>query len=53
MSWPRIEEYYGPILRQTTVFSPQADGGDKRWKDLHHRVVEHASILNHLMIYVY
>ncbi|KAF8516535.1 26S proteasome non-ATPase regulatory subunit 12 [Hysterangium stoloniferum] len=38
MRWPRIEGIYGPTLRATTVFG---DGGDKRWEDLHTRVIEH------------
>ncbi|KAI8055204.1 PCI domain-containing protein [Syncephalis plumigaleata] len=41
MRWPRIEEYYGNTLRQTSVFGTEIDGGEKRWKDLHHRIVEH------------
>jgi 26S proteasome regulatory subunit N5 len=43
MRWPRIEEYYGNTLRQTSVFGVEIDGGEKRWKDLHHRIVEHVS----------
>ncbi|KAI9595544.1 prosome, macropain 26S subunit, non-ATPase, 12, isoform CRA_b [Syncephalis fuscata] len=41
MRWPRIEDYYGHTLRQTSVFGTEVDGGAKRWKDLHHRIVEH------------
>ncbi|KZT05826.1 PCI-domain-containing protein [Laetiporus sulphureus 93-53] len=36
MRWPGIEEMYGPLLRQTSVFS-----SDKLWEDLHTRVIEH------------
>ncbi|KAF8640531.1 hypothetical protein AX17_000193 [Amanita inopinata Kibby_2008] len=36
MRWPGIEAIYGEFLRQTPVFSL-----DKRWEDLHTRVIEH------------
>ncbi|KDQ63363.1 hypothetical protein JAAARDRAFT_120129 [Jaapia argillacea MUCL 33604] len=36
MRWPGIESIYGPFLRTTSVFS-----SDKRWEDLHTRVIEH------------
>ncbi|KAK2461608.1 hypothetical protein APHAL10511_006071 [Amanita phalloides] len=36
MRWPGIEAIYGQFLRQTNVFSQ-----DKRWEDLHTRVIEH------------
>jgi hypothetical protein len=36
MRWPGIEEIYGPHLRTTSVFQT-----DKRWQDLHTRVIEH------------
>jgi 26S proteasome regulatory subunit N5 len=36
MRWPGIEGIYGPSLRQTDVFQV-----DKRWEDLHTRVIEH------------
>jgi len=36
MRWPGIETLYGPFLRTTPVFS-----SDKRWEDLHTRVIEH------------
>lgn len=54
--WPRIESLYGPGLRQTKVFGPDGtaaidDGdveqelnagqGEKRFEELHNRVVEH------------
>ncbi|ORX46523.1 PCI-domain-containing protein [Hesseltinella vesiculosa] len=41
MRWPRIEELYATSLRQTEVFTPKTDDGNKRWKELHHRVIEH------------
>ncbi|KAI7884502.1 PCI-domain-containing protein [Lichtheimia hyalospora FSU 10163] len=41
MRWPKIEELYGEALGQTTVFSKTSDDGIKRWKELHHRVIEH------------
>jgi hypothetical protein len=42
MRWPGIETIYGPTLRTTTVFGPGGEGeGDKRWEDLHARVIEH------------
>jgi hypothetical protein len=40
MRWPGIEAIYGPFLRTTPVFS-----SDKRWEDLHTRVIEHVSAL--------
>lgn len=44
MRWPGIESIYGPTLRATTVYGPGGDGaGDKRWEDLHTRVIEHVS----------
>lgn len=53
--WPRIDSLYGPGLRQTRVFGPKgtegvvgdieqvidAGQGDKRFEQLHSRVVEH------------
>lgn len=38
MRWPGIEALYGPFLRTTPVFS-----AEKRWEDLHTRVIEHVS----------
>ena len=38
MRWPGIESIYGKVLRKTPVFSQE-----KRWEDLHTRVVEHVS----------
>ncbi|KAL0951456.1 hypothetical protein HGRIS_008145 [Hohenbuehelia grisea] len=36
MRWPGVEALYGQFLRQTPVFS-----NEKRWEDLHTRVIEH------------
>ncbi|ORZ34384.1 hypothetical protein BCR44DRAFT_1436585 [Catenaria anguillulae PL171] len=41
MRWPRIEEVYGSLLRATYVFSTDTEDGRRRWKDFHHRVIEH------------
>ncbi|KDQ17766.1 hypothetical protein BOTBODRAFT_53290 [Botryobasidium botryosum FD-172 SS1] len=42
MRWPGIESIYGPTLRATAVYGSGGDGaGDKRWEDLHTRVIEH------------
>ena len=40
MRWPKIEEGYGQELQQTFVFSKSSEG-EKRWKELHNRVIEH------------
>ncbi|KDN44380.1 putative RPN5-26S proteasome regulatory subunit [Tilletiaria anomala UBC 951] len=40
MRWPGIEALYGPLLRNSAAFAPDADG-NARWEDLHKRVVEH------------
>jgi len=39
--WPSIEGRYGPALRATPVFLANDDDGNKRWEDLHTRVIEH------------
>ncbi|KAG9043810.1 hypothetical protein FS837_009112 [Tulasnella sp. UAMH 9824] len=39
--WPSIEGIYGPTLRQTRVFLSGNEDGDRRWEDLHTRVIEH------------
>lgn len=39
--WPSIEGIYGPTLRQTRVFLSGDEDGDRRWEDLHTRVIEH------------
>ena len=40
MRWPGIESLYGPLLRNSAAFAPDADG-TARWEELHKRVVEH------------
>lgn len=42
MRWPGIEAIYGATLRGTNVFGPDEDG-NKRWENLHTRVIEHVS----------
>jgi 26S proteasome regulatory subunit N5 len=53
MRWPGIEGLYGPTLRQSYVFrsalTKKADGkevddGERRWEELHKRVIEHVSL---------
>ncbi|KAL0083537.1 PCI domain-containing protein [Phycomyces blakesleeanus] len=41
MRWPMIEDKYGELLGKTSVFKKSAEDGQKRWKELHHRVIEH------------
>ncbi|CAG8460814.1 6419_t:CDS:10 [Diversispora eburnea] len=41
MRWPRIQELYGIALRQTPVFYANDESGEKRWQELHKRVIEH------------
>ncbi|RIB22313.1 hypothetical protein C2G38_2243367 [Gigaspora rosea] len=41
MRWPRIQELYGTALRQTPVFALGDEAGEKRWQELHKRVIEH------------
>ncbi|ORZ00496.1 PCI domain-domain-containing protein [Syncephalastrum racemosum] len=41
MRWPTIEQIYGEALGQTDVFLKSSEEGQKRWKELHHRVIEH------------
>ncbi len=36
MRWPGIQQIYGEFLKKTPVFS-----SEKRWEDLHMRVIEH------------
>ena len=51
IKWSALCENYEAELRQavapgnasTEVFSPNTEDGDKRWKDLKNRVVEHVS----------
>ncbi|KAG8759146.1 hypothetical protein FRC12_009835 [Ceratobasidium sp. 428] len=40
MRWPGIEGLYGAALRGTDVFGT-SKAGEKRWEDLHMRVIEH------------
>ncbi|KAF8305000.1 PCI-domain-containing protein [Clavulina sp. PMI_390] len=40
MRWPGIQHIYGATLRKTKVFGNDEDG-NKRWEDLHTRVIEH------------
>lgn len=44
MRWPIIEDIYGSELRQTPTFDANTEQGEKRWKDLHKRVIEHVSL---------
>jgi hypothetical protein len=41
MRWSGIQEFFGPILANTDVFS--GENGKKRYEDLHTRVTEHVS----------
>ncbi|KAI8970206.1 PCI domain-containing protein [Mycotypha africana] len=42
MRWTEIEQTYGPLLtQQHMAFDKSTQDGQKRWKELHHRVVEH------------
>ncbi|KAK0549255.1 proteasome regulatory particle subunit [Tilletia horrida] len=41
MRWPGIETLYGPTLRSTDIFAQADEEGEKRWEELHKRVVEH------------
>lgn len=41
MRWPKVEEIYGPLLKQTDVFDIKTPEGKTRWEDLRKRVVEH------------
>jgi 26S proteasome regulatory subunit N5 len=43
--WPKIEEIYGAALKSSSVFDPLTEGGQKRYKTLHKRVIEHVSCL--------
>lgn len=44
MRWPKIDEIYGATLKSTSVFNMASEGGNKRWKELHKRVIEHVWI---------
>ncbi|KAI7905073.1 uncharacterized protein BX663DRAFT_501599 [Cokeromyces recurvatus] len=41
MRWTEIEKSYGHLLSQSTAFNKSTEEGQKRWKELHDRVVEH------------
>ncbi|KAL1929511.1 hypothetical protein VTP01DRAFT_1649 [Rhizomucor pusillus] len=41
MRWPKITEVYGSTLESTSVFNKSTDDGNKRWQELHHRIIEH------------
>jgi hypothetical protein len=41
MRWPKIEEIYRAELQKLYIFNPATPAGQKHWKDLHHRVIEH------------
>jgi 26S proteasome regulatory subunit N5 len=49
MRWTKIEEIYGPTLKALNIFDPKTETGQKRYKTLHQRIVEHvlASNLEH------
>jgi hypothetical protein len=46
MRWPGIEGVYGETLKGTSVFGVGDESTD-RYKDLHTRVIEHVSGLQH------
>ncbi|KAJ2719093.1 proteasome regulatory particle subunit [Coemansia sp. Benny D115] len=39
--WPAVEALYGPEFRATEVFSEATEGGQKRWRVLRDRIIEH------------
>ncbi|RCH78876.1 26S proteasome non-ATPase regulatory subunit 12, partial [Rhizopus stolonifer] len=41
MRWSHMEQSYGQLLSQTDAFNTHKEEGQKRLKELHHRVVEH------------
>ncbi|ORZ15370.1 PCI domain-domain-containing protein [Absidia repens] len=41
MRWTQIEQTYGEALQQIETFNQATDEGQKRWKELHNRVIEH------------
>lgn len=47
MRWPGIEALYGKFLQKTPVFSQE-----KRWEDLHTRVIEHVSPFDYFSEYI-
>lgn len=54
MRWTALVEEYGKELREGSLDSPATDvfgcteEGEKRWKDLKNRVVEHVSMADSL-----
>ena len=40
-----MQELYGGALRQSPVFVPNDEAGEKRWQELHKRVIEHVSYM--------
>ncbi|CAO3592996.1 unnamed protein product [Absidia cylindrospora] len=41
MRWTQIEQTYGQGLQQIEIFNQATEEGQKRWKELHNRVIEH------------
>ncbi|KAI9205086.1 PCI domain-containing protein [Polychytrium aggregatum] len=41
MRWSKITEIYGTLLRNAYIFQASTEDGERRWKLLHDRVVEH------------
>jgi 26S proteasome regulatory subunit N5 len=41
MRWTEIEQQYGQLLSQSDAFNKSTEEGQKRIKELHHRVIEH------------
>ncbi|CAG8661908.1 9957_t:CDS:10 [Funneliformis caledonium] len=41
MRWPLIQHLFGDMLRKTHVFLLGDEDGEKRWEELHNRVIEH------------
>lgn len=41
MRWPSIESKYSATLKASNVFNTSTEGGQKRYKALHKRIIEH------------
>ncbi|KAJ3145529.1 26S proteasome non-ATPase regulatory subunit 12 [Geranomyces variabilis] len=41
MRWPKMEQIYGGLWKDNYVFDTKTEDGQKRYKDLHKRVIEH------------
>jgi 26S proteasome regulatory subunit N5 len=41
MRWVKIDEIYGPTLKSMSIFDLKTEAGQKRYKTLHERIVEH------------